>query len=188
MRKTVAALGVGTVAVVCCAAVPLVVAGVGGLTLAAVFGWGALIVAAIGVVAVLVSVVIGRHRSTVRIGNEPVCSTSDLDWPMKVELLYFDGCPSYEALLPKLGELLADEGAETEIELRRVESVDAAEQERFLGSPTVRVDGEDVDPGAGARTDFGLKCRLYRSNEGTSGLPPEGWIIEAIRGRIQPTL
>ncbi len=61
MRKTVAALGVGTVAVVCCAAVPLVVAGVGGLTLAAVFGWGALIVAAIGGVAVLV---VGRHRAT----------------------------------------------------------------------------------------------------------------------------
>lgn len=61
MRKTVAALGVGAVAVVCCAAVPLVVAGVGGLTLAAVFGWGALIAAAIGGGVVLVA---SRHRAT----------------------------------------------------------------------------------------------------------------------------
>lgn len=40
---------------------------------------------------------------------------------------------------------------------------------------------EDIDPGAGARTDFGLKCRLYRSSEGISGLPPEQWIAAAIR-------
>lgn len=103
---------------------------------------------------------------------------------MKIELLYFDGCPSYEALLPKLRVLLADEGIETEIELRRVESVDAAESERFLGSPTVRVGGQDVEPGAGTRTDFGLKCRLYRSSEGMSGLPSEEWLVEAIRDRL----
>jgi len=65
--------------------------------------------------------------------------------------------------------------------LRRVESVEAAERERFLGSPTVRVDGGDVDPDAPARTDFGLKCRLYRSSEGTSGVPPERWVLSAIR-------
>jgi len=99
---------------------------------------------------------------------------------MKIEVLYFDGCPSHEALLPKLRELLADEGIETEIDLRRVESSEAAESERFLGSPTVRVDGEDVDPEAGGRTDFGLKCRLYRSHDGASGLPPEKWITAAL--------
>lgn len=97
---------------------------------------------------------------------------------MKVELLYFDGCPSYERLLPTLSELAADAGAE--LELRRVESIDAAERERFLGSPTVRVDGLDVDPGAKGREDFGLKCRLYRFEAGTSGLPPEQWIRDAL--------
>jgi hypothetical protein len=102
---------------------------------------------------------------------------------MKVELLYFDGCPSYETLLPRLRSLLADQRIEEEVELRRVESVDDAEREHFLGSPTVRLDGEDVDPGAGTRTDFGLKCRLYRSEEGTSGVPPERWITEAIRAK-----
>jgi hypothetical protein len=101
---------------------------------------------------------------------------------MKVELLYFDGCPSYEALVPKLRGMVADTGIEAEVEVRRVESVEATERERFLGSPTVRVDGQDVEPGAGVRTDFGLKCRLYRSSEGTSGMPPERWIAAAIRG------
>jgi hypothetical protein len=99
---------------------------------------------------------------------------------MKVELLYFDGCPSYERLLPRLSELVADADPEAKVELRRVESIDAAERERFLGSPTVRVEGLDVDPGAEQREDFGLKCRLYRTEEGTSGLPPERWIRDAL--------
>ncbi len=100
---------------------------------------------------------------------------------MRIELLYFDGCPSYEALLPKLRKLLEREGIEDEIDLRQVEALDAAEDENFLGSPTVRIDGKDVEPGADRRDDFGLKCRLYRSSEGTSGLPPESWLVEAIR-------
>ncbi len=99
---------------------------------------------------------------------------------MRIELLYFDGCPSYEALLPALRELLASEGIEDQIELRRVETPEDAERERFLGSPTVRVDGQDVDPGASERGDFGLECRLYRSEDGMSRTPPEPWIRAAL--------
>ena len=51
---------------------------------------------------------------------------------MKVEVLYFDGCPNHEALLPHLRELLRAAGAGTDIELVRVEDADAAERERFL--------------------------------------------------------
>ncbi len=102
---------------------------------------------------------------------------------MRIELLYFDGCPSYDTLLPRVRELLASEGVDDEIELRSVESLEEAEKARFLGSPTVRIDGKDIDPGAAERSDYGLKCRLYRSGEETSGLPPEDWIVEAIRSR-----
>lgn len=102
---------------------------------------------------------------------------------MKVELLYFDGCPSYQKLLPSLESALQREGLADDLELRKVETAEAAAQERFLGSPTVRVDGEDIEPGATAREDFGLKCRLYRTGEGTSGIPPEQWIADAIRRR-----
>lgn len=104
---------------------------------------------------------------------------------MKVELLYFDGCPSYEALLPRLEAILDREGVEDPVELRRVESVEGAERERFLGSPTVRIDGEDVEPGATNRSEFGLKCRLYRTDEVTSGIPPDQWIVDALRRRAE---
>jgi hypothetical protein len=97
---------------------------------------------------------------------------------LTVELLYFDGCPSYEQLLPRLSELASTAGAE--LVLRRVETRADAERERFLGSPTVRVDGRDVDPEAAQRTDFGLKCRLYRWDSRQAGTPPEEWITRAL--------
>jgi hypothetical protein len=99
-----------------------------------------------------------------------------------VEVLYFEGCPNHEALLPRLRELLAQARVNPQIELRRVESPEAAERERFLGSPTVRVDGRDVDPGAQQRDDFGLKCRLYRTDEGLVGIPPDEWVLAALKG------
>jgi hypothetical protein len=98
--------------------------------------------------------------------------------PVTLEVLYFDGCPSHERLMPLVRELAATRGIE--ITQRRIEDAQQAEQARFLGSPSVRVDGVDVEPGAGDRTDFGLKCRLYRSPAGQSGIPPREWITSAL--------
>jgi hypothetical protein len=100
---------------------------------------------------------------------------------MKVELLYFDGCPNHEALLPHVRALLASSGVGAEIELINVEDADAAERERFLGSPTVRVDGEDVEPGASGRDDFGLTCRLFDTPDGLRGTPADEWVLAALR-------
>ncbi len=100
-----------------------------------------------------------------------------------MELLYFDGCPSHEALLPRLEAILAEEGLGVSIVLRRVADADTAVLERFLGSPTVRIDGIDVDPAASARTDFGLKCRLYLVGGAYRPFPPDEWI----RSRLQRT-
>jgi hypothetical protein len=95
-----------------------------------------------------------------------------------IELLYFDGCPGHEQLLPTVERIAAENGAR--LQLRQVETPEAAARERFLGSPTVRFDGTDVDPTATERQDFGLKCRIYRSAEGVSPLPPERWIRAAL--------
>ena len=100
---------------------------------------------------------------------------------MKVEVLFFDGCPNHEALLPHLRELLQADGGSAEVHLVRVEDADTAEREHFLGSPTVRIDGEDVEPGAGERTDFGLKCRLFRTPDGVQGMPADEWVLAALR-------
>jgi hypothetical protein len=101
---------------------------------------------------------------------------------VRIEVLYFDECPNHEALLPRLRGLLASQGISTEIELRAITDDQAAKREGFLGSPTIRVNGRDVEPGAEKRTDFGMKCRLYRSANGVSGQPPEEWLRVAIGG------
>lgn len=95
-----------------------------------------------------------------------------------VELLYFRGCPNYWAYLPRLRSLLPN-GAE--LVLREVATDEAAEQNRFLGSPTVRVDGRDIEPEVDARAEYGLQCRLYRTPEGWSGVPPDAWVLNALQ-------
>jgi hypothetical protein len=57
-----------------------------------------------------------------------------------------------------------------------------AEQSRFLGSPSIRVDGIDVEPGAERRTDFSHICRLYQTSHGPSALPGVAWIRDKLIG------
>src|SRR5579862_5876413 len=99
---------------------------------------------------------------------------------MKIELLYFTGCPHYEAFAPRLDALLAAHGSHVRVRHIEVNNVEQAQRLRFLGSPTVRVDGIDVDPSAVGRTDFGMQCRLYRAPTGMQGMPPDDLIIEAL--------
>jgi hypothetical protein len=98
----------------------------------------------------------------------------------RVEILYFDGCPNHErtrALVERVG---AELHLEPEIELVKVGDAGAASRLRFLGSPTVRVNGRDVEPGAAERGDFVFSCRVYRSDHRLSGQPDAGWIREAL--------
>jgi hypothetical protein len=99
--------------------------------------------------------------------------------PKLVELLYFDGCPGIERVMPVVDPLAEAAGAR--VIKRRVETAQEAEAQRFLGSPTVRVNGVDVEPGAEQRTDYGLKCRLYRTEAGLTGVPEEDWVRDALQ-------
>ena len=105
---------------------------------------------------------------------------------VRVEVLYFEGCPSHEALMARLPGLMARAGVDELIEFRAVESVRAAEQERFLGSPTLRIDGQDVEPAASRRSDFGLKCRLYPSAAGLRGAIPDEFVLDALTRAQDP--
>jgi hypothetical protein len=71
-----------------------------------------------------------------------------------------------------LREALAEQGLDPDaIEVIEVDTDDAAERQRFVGSPTIRVDGRDVQPPADG-DPTGLACRVYRRRDGrTSPLP-----------------
>lgn len=100
--------------------------------------------------------------------------------PMDVELLYFDGCPGFEPLLARVRALLQQIDPDQQVRLVRVADVEHAVAVGFLGSPSLRVDGHDVEPGADARKDFGMTCRLYDTPSGRMGMPPDAWIRRAI--------
>ncbi len=91
---------------------------------------------------------------------------------MKIELLYFDGCPNYKPTRRLIEEVLTAEALEGEIREIPVNSAQEAATLGFLGSPTVRVNGHDIEPGADRRSDFGLKCRVYREGSSLRGVPP----------------
>lgn len=95
---------------------------------------------------------------------------------MTVEVLYFDGCPGFAELMPRVHALVGDQA----IELRPITTPPAAHAARFLGSPTVRVDGIDVEPTARDRTDFGLKCRLYTTADGLRHSPDDATLKTAL--------
>ena len=103
----------------------------------------------------------------------------------RVEVLYFEGCPNHEPARVHVERLARQLGIEPEIELVEVADADAAVALRFLGSPTVRVDGVDVEPGAEQRRDFGLSCRIYRSERGFSEQPDEDWVREALTEAVK---
>jgi hypothetical protein len=100
---------------------------------------------------------------------------------VKVEFLYWDGCPSHPEALGLLRDVLAKRGIDARVELREVLTQEEAEALAFPGSPTIRVDGHDVDPvGAGGRP--ALNCRIYELPDGNvSPVPTREQLEEALR-------
>ena len=98
----------------------------------------------------------------------------------RVEILYFEGCPNHGPARALVERLAGELRVEPEIELVEVADPEEAAALRFLGSPTVRVNCVDVEPGAEERRDFAFACRLYRSAGGASEQPEEDWIRDAL--------
>jgi hypothetical protein len=100
---------------------------------------------------------------------------------MKVEVLYFSGCPNHSPAVDCVREVLAQEDAQAEMVEVEVSDAATAQQVGFLGSPTIRVDGRDVEPAARAERSFGLSCRTYVDGSRRAGVPPVEWIRAAVR-------
>jgi hypothetical protein len=99
---------------------------------------------------------------------------------VKVEILYFSGCPNHVPALERVREVLRQE--ETTADLFEIEVKDVATAEifGFLGSPSVRVDGQDIEPAVRGNNGFGMMCRTYIYRGQRSGVPPQEWIRAAL--------
>ncbi len=98
-----------------------------------------------------------------------------------IEVLYFEGCPNLGPTVALARDTAAELGIAAEIREVEVRDEADANRHRFLGSPTVRVNGIDIEPEAGARTDYAFGCRLW----GASGVPPRELMRSALRGATE---
>jgi hypothetical protein len=103
----------------------------------------------------------------------------------KVELLWWEGCPGWEDALEALRGEMARVGMDPEsIEVREMRTDVDAEREGFVGSPTIRVGGRDVQPPVSEPT--GLSCRVYRLRDGRiSPLPDPEDVRDTLRNAIE---
>ena len=97
-----------------------------------------------------------------------------------VEILYFDGCPNHRPAAALVDRVSRELGINLDVRLVNVPDNETAQRVRFLGSPTIRVEGHDIDPHTDKRNDYGLSCRVYRTDNGVKGQPDERWLRDAL--------
>lgn len=91
---------------------------------------------------------------------------------MRVELLFWEGCPSHPRALADLRTAMTDVGLDpSQIEVREIQSDSQAQLERFIGSPTIRIDGHDLRPSE--EEPYGLTCRVYHRRDGRISPTPD---------------
>lgn len=100
---------------------------------------------------------------------------------MKLEILYFDGCPTYLEAERMLREALRAEGVQAEVDLVKVDTGEEAERLRFPGSPTIRADECDLFP-VPDRSVWAFGCRTYSTPEGLKGAPTTDMLRTSLRG------
>jgi hypothetical protein len=94
---------------------------------------------------------------------------------VRVEVLFVPGCPNYEPALERLKGVLVSEGLDVEVHGVPVSTGEDATALMFPGSPTIRIDGEDVEPSQ--INALGLTCRLYANR---TGVPSEETLRKAV--------
>jgi ketosteroid isomerase-like protein len=103
----------------------------------------------------------------------------------KIELLWWRGCPSWDRALAGLREAVREVGLDPDsVDVREVTSEATAELETFVGSPTIRIDGADVQA-PGPDEPVALTCRIYRLRDGrVSPTPDPADVREALEKAV----
>ena len=100
---------------------------------------------------------------------------------MNIELLWFEDCPNHETTEELLAGVLDQYGVNAVINRVEVPDEETGKHFTFPGSPTVRINGVDVEPGWEPCDDCTPRCRLYLTSEGLRGVPERIWIEDAVR-------
>ncbi|MFQ5705288.1 MAG: DUF2703 domain-containing protein [Gemmatimonadales bacterium] len=100
--------------------------------------------------------------------------------PIDIEFLFAPGCENTEPALALLREVLQREECPAEIRVRRIETEEDAIRYRFRGSPTILIDGVDIEGPSRNHLDKRPSCRVFGLRAGRSGVPDASVIREAL--------
>jgi hypothetical protein len=100
----------------------------------------------------------------------------------KIEFLYFEGCPSYKPTLDYLKKVIDEEKIDVNLELVLVESPEDAQKVGFQGSPSIKIDGIDLED---KNDGFSFNCRLYSVDGKLTGTPSKEFIKERLLSKLE---
>ena len=99
---------------------------------------------------------------------------------MRITVLTFEGCPSGDITHDLVKRVVSEEGVDAVVERVEVSDGQTARARRFLGSPSVHVNGVDIEPARRTDESYGIACRLYETADGPSGVPPAEMVRDAL--------
>jgi hypothetical protein len=106
---------------------------------------------------------------------------------VRIEILAREDCPNRGMAITVVERIVDETGVPAEIEVVELDSDEDAEELRVLGSPTVLVDGRDVDPQPSSLDAFSADDRIYRTDRGPCGWPEPEWIRDALLRAVAQT-
>ncbi len=106
---------------------------------------------------------------------------------VRIEILAREDCPNRGMAISVVERAVYDTGIPADIRVVTVSSEAQAEKQGLLGSPTVRVDGRDVDPGPNPHDAYTTDDRVYRTDRGIAGWPEPQWIRTALLRAVAQT-
>lgn len=98
----------------------------------------------------------------------------------RIELLWFEGCPNHEAARSLISDVLRAYRIEASVDFIEILNGEMASRLRFPGSPTIRVNGVDIEPGFVEDGPYGLACRPYLTAGGAHRVPKREWLVKAL--------
>ena len=102
---------------------------------------------------------------------------------MRVEVFFVPDCPHHPAAVQRVRDVLLAEGIRAEIHETAITDANAAQELRFRGSPTIRINGRDIAGESIEKGSYALACRLYPGSK-EPGVPPVEMIRRAVRDAL----
>ena len=99
---------------------------------------------------------------------------------MKITLMLTESCAHRDGARALVDDAIAETGIDADLEVVTVRTDEEASQARVLGSPTIRVDGKDIEYGDQEPAETQPGCRYYNSPSGWKPLPDTGMVVSAI--------